>query len=337
MAKRDHEGDVPRFIAGERVHPVLRSIPDNVDPALVATAVMKMFTHHVGWFAGKCRHLPAPVIREVLDRLTTGWVHVFLRLAVPSYAEPVALVAHWQRALQALRDLDLTYAWGSAKRRARFVALASDPQILEAIQGAAANCDNVSLDVLAVLVADGSDASFDALVRHVDPAFVHKDLRLDRLTRLRTHAKATPALTSLLAELDGAVAERNAISPALALGPVIGVGALEPFWFDASIRARESSGGNVPRVQVAVHVDSRAPTWFRVYVVAVHYLDNKSTSFTDSEIYRDDLALGRCDPQGVPAFLTATAKRLRVTWDEPRVRSHLRGVKRARIAAWLTD
>jgi hypothetical protein len=93
--------------------------------------------------------------------------------------------------------------------------LAKNARVLEAIQGTVAHVKQPSDDMLAVLVADGSAASIDALVPHVG-----RD-SLELWKRLRTHAKRTPALDALFAEVEQALDDRVATSPANPLGAEI--------------------------------------------------------------------------------------------------------------------
>jgi hypothetical protein len=264
--------------------------------------------------------------------------HLFLRLAVdPDEAtDDAALAAAWGRAVQALVDTDLTYAWGSRPRRERLRALARDPRMLAAIQGTVANSPEVRLDLLAVLVADGSEASLDALVPHLDPALVAQDIRLDRLQRLRGYAARTPHLDALFAALDAAFAARNAASPALALGPLIGVGEVALLWFRVAFGSRELTVSNVPRIQGSVEVDSRRARWLSVDVTRLtRQLEFETTWFGPAEL-DDALGLGRCEPAELPAWIARAARKLRVTWDdEPHVSSNLRGARRDAIVRWL--
>jgi hypothetical protein len=303
-------------------------------PAPTAAAARKILEHGGGLRFYGLEHLPALTIRELLAAPSKSAAHTFLRLAVPLDGSDAAVVKRWGVAFAALLDLGLTYPWGSTKRKARFRALAKRPAMLAALQGAVANSSKVPLDYLAVLVADGGAASYDALIPHLDAALIGGDARADRLTELRVHARKTPVLNAMFAELDGVLEARRATSPALALGPVIGVGALPELWFDIGLSSRELTHG-VPRIQSHLSIDSRAATWFRVNVAAVHYLDDGHSSFTATTDQRDDLGIGRCAPAELPAWLPGVARKLRIRWDEPLVSSNLRGAKRDRIAAWL--
>jgi hypothetical protein len=339
--KRDPERELERFIASRAQHAdvvqataTLRALPDAIDPklaSLAGTAVIRMCDGGIPTGFRRVR-LPPAVIRDVLARDAAGMEHLFLRLAVPEAAKPAVLVKAWQRALTALVDLAGTGSWGSKARRDTIRALARDRTLLPALQGTVANRKDVPLDMLAVLVADGSAASIDALVPHLDPALVARDERLDRLAKLRTYAKKTPVLDALLGEVDGTLTGRRAASPALAIGQMIGLDSAKAVYFVAAISSPATT------ISIRVTIDSRAASWFEVYASAVDVatMDITVTAFTATQLERDELGLGRCAAAELPAWLARTAKRLGLTWSTPEiVRSNVRGAKRERIARWL--
>lgn len=277
------------------------------------------------------RKLPAHIIRGVLVAKSDGANHLFLRLAVDDEGDDKKLARSWERAVQAIVDCSQLDSWGSKTRRARTRKLAKNARVLQAIQGTVAHLKEPSEDMLAVLVADGSTASIDALVPHLED-------NLELWSRLRTHAKRTPALDALFAEVEGALDKRAATSPALALGPVIGVGKVDVLWFDASISSDERAG-SVARYQGRVKIDSREKDWFEVSIVDISGMfgdgDWKQTEFTSAKIRTDELELGRCDAAGVPAWLAKAASKLGITWEAPYIRTGFRGTKRDQIAKWL--
>ncbi|MDQ3340557.1 MAG: hypothetical protein M4D80_35815 [Myxococcota bacterium] len=283
-------------------------------------------------FGRWARALPPHVMRDVLAAKTDGTHHLLLRLAVDDEGDDKKLARSWDRAVQAIVDCSQLDSWGSKTRRARTRKLAKNARVLQAIQGTVAHVKEPSEDMLAVLVADGSAASIDALVPHVDKN------NLELWKRLRTHAKRTPALDALFAEVEGALDHRAAVSPALALGSVIGIGNVQPLWFDASISSDENAG-SVPRYQGHVMIDSRAAEWFRVSITDIADVFGsggmKHTVFNSAAIHDDDLKLGRCDAAGVPAWLAHAEKTLGIEWGIPYIRTGLRGKKRDQIANWL--
>ncbi|HEY1552214.1 MAG TPA: hypothetical protein VGG28_30515 [Kofleriaceae bacterium] len=274
-------------------------------------------------------------VREQLARDSRAARDVLLKLAVPADLDDAALMEHWQRAIDALRGLDLGYAWGSKQRRARFRELAADREMLAAIQGAAALSDDVPLDMLAVLVADGSDASIDALIPHLGGALATGDDRINWLRDLRIHAADTPRLNAMFAELDATYVERNARSPALELGPAIGLGEVDALWFGFSLYSTAVDSFRAPIVQAAIRVDNCKPQWFDVTmskagVTGFSYYGVGATT--------DRLGLGPCAPAELPAWLARAATTLDIEWEPLQpysLSSNLRGKRRARLEAWL--
>lgn len=335
----DHAAELTKVLAGERIADLgktMRSLPAGIDAALVAKVVLMMIDRPFG-LGRTCKQIPPRAIQEVLATETPGPNHLFLRLAVPTDLPAPLLSTRWAAALQALLDLDTEYAWGSRRKRAKFAKLAGDPIMLPAIQGTVAGSPEVSLAMLAVLAVDGSDTSYDALVSHIDTAFKAGDRRLDMLRHLRTHAAHTPALDALFAEIDGAIRARNDASPALALGPIIGVGAVKALWFTVSLASTRRTRNRVPWIQGGLAIDSRSKAWFSASLSTVEpdFSAGKSTRFDATELQLDQLGLGRCDPAALPRWLADAAARLDITWDFTIARSSLRGAKRDRVLAWL--
>lgn len=333
------EAELRRYLAGEHldVTDAMRSLPPTVDPALVIGVVEKVIDRR-RWVAKLCNKLPPRAIRGLLAASLDHPNHLFLQLAVAPVVDDTELLRSWSHALEAMIDLDASYNWGSAPLKAKIAKLVADKPILAAIQGTVAHSENAPLIMLAVLVADGSDASYDALVRHIDTAFTARDRRLDLLKRLKTHAVKTPALDALFVDLDGALQQRNDDSPALHLGPMIGVGKVAVLWFDVRLSSTRKTTSNVPWIQGSVEVDSRSESWFRVWAATVNPVvssDDRHTSFSSSGVQDDTLELGPCMPAEYPAWLAKTAAKLKIEWEPFSPRSNLRGKKRDRIAAWL--
>jgi hypothetical protein len=272
------------------------------------------------------------VIRELLARSIDHVTHTFLRLAVPLDSSDEEIQQRWKRALGTLHDLDLTYAWGSRQKRARFRALAADPVMLAAIQGTVAHCTNVRIDWLAVLVADGSAASYDALVPHIDAAVVGCDGRLDRLRQLRTHAVDTATLRTLFAEIDDTLAARHAASPALALADRLGIGPVTTLRFRTWLWSR---GPGVPPVQGAVEIDSTHARWFHLYLIVSN--SGARTTLENDVVTADGLGLGPCELHHLPGWISRASRTLDVQWQPFRVTTNLQGRKRAALLGWLEE
>lgn len=324
---------------------VLKALPDDVDPALAARAAVGLIgdSYHSTWlFARTCRRLPVPVIRACLELLEADRrPHAFiLREYVRREAKDDVLAVDWDEALQVLLGLETTYAWGSKQKRAKFQALADQPRVLQALQTAAVACEQVSLDLLAVLAADGSEASLDALIPHIERAVRQQDWELDRLQDLRTHARSTPVMDDLFSRMKALFEARQARSPALGLAKALGFGELDAFWFQVHISSPEFDGAPAYMHQVHLSVDSRSATWFHVSLSASNPADMlrpRSTSFNSDKVYCDDLGLGTCVPSDFPAWLAASAERLRTRWnfDQLSLGTSLRGKKRNQLERWL--
>lgn len=307
----------------------LRALPRNANLELATRAVFRLLDHP-HWLAA-CGELPVHVIRGVLAAKAEHPVQLFLQLAISSDLKAVAMKKAWLAAIEALRELaDTKYPLGTDERTSELARLAKQPAVLQAIQGVAANSAEVPLEMLIVLAIDGSDASIDALIPHLDLALGHRDARLERLARVRPFIKPTPALAAVFAELDGAVDARRATSPALAFAKAIGLPVTDVFWCSFLLR----SGGAVPEFQGSVRIDSREDRWFRVELTHLHASDRALdvTTRFDTETVDDALSIGRCEPIDLPAWLRMTATTKKLSWDRFYVRSN---VEPKPIETWL--
>jgi len=311
----------------EQIHAAIRKLPATVDAELAADVALEILVDSAWAFSRDCKRLPPAVMRELLQRKATDSTHIYLTLAVDPDASDAQLAKSWSRAIQGLADLEIINSWHSKQKKEKFQALAHDHHLLPAIQGAAANGENVSNNMLAVLVADGSDESMDALIPHLE----HD--RLDALRLLQVHARDTPRLRALFAELHREAEKLG--SPAQQIARLVGLPEAKQFWFKAMIWS-EAPEGRIASVQTHVEVDSRKARWFAVDVarVAGGTIDGHTT-FTHDEVHGDTLSIGRCDAPEVPNWLAKVAKKLRVTWGRPFISSNVRGTKREQIARWL--
>ena len=168
----------------------IRKLPADIDPVLAADVALEILVDSAWVFSRDCKRLPPTVMRDLLRRKPKDATHVYLTLAVDPDETDAQLAKSWGRAIQGIADLETINRWHSTQKKEKYAALAKDHHLLPAIQGAAANGENVSNDMLAVLVADGSDESMDALIPHLE----HGGDRLDSLRLLRVHARNTPRL-----------------------------------------------------------------------------------------------------------------------------------------------
>ncbi|NTX06676.1 hypothetical protein [Myxococcus sp. CA040A] len=333
----------------ERLIKVLKKLPVDVDPMLAAGAALQLLPadrSFFGSFGQHCQRLPAPVIRAVLERLA-GDVRpavFFLRESVDREGSDEALCASWRTALQGMLDLNVTYGWGSKQRKAKLQGLAENPVLLQAIQTVVVASEEVSLDMLAVLTIDASEASLDALIPHVERAVQSQGWELDRLEDLRTHARSTPALDALFERMEALLQARRARSPALELARALGFGELDVFWFKLYAAGGEEGDARSMTYRHHCHltVDSRAPVWFS-FSMSTWGPDGEPGRIVpvfdfDSEgLQNDTLGLGACEPTRFPEWMALAAKRLRSDWDleQVSVMSSLRGRQRTRLVKWL--
>jgi hypothetical protein len=276
---------------------------------------------------------------------------IILYVMVGAAPSDDVLTERWQKAVEVLRELNLSYGWGSKKLRERLAALAKRPDVLAALQTAAVGGDqrrlrrrgkvlasdhSVSATILAVLCADGSATSVDALMPHFDRAERDGD-RLKTLLRLRSHANPDSELvTSLLDTAKRRLDALSADSPAAALAKQIGFGRLKVFWFNVRISSTTLTSGNVPLYQGSVRVDSRAGSeWYSVWLTCLARSADRDTTFGSARDDRDGLALGRCSAAELPKWLRETQKKLSMTFGY-HLSTHLRGKKKTALLAWLS-
>ncbi|MCA9587121.1 MAG: hypothetical protein KC657_17455 [Myxococcales bacterium] len=319
---------------------VLRALPAGVDVPLVARVVVDLLDDNA-WYCGRsCRALPAPFIRATLaalaERPELVW-GTFVRAHVDGRRD---IQEAWAEALEAVLDLNTTYAFGSKPQRAKLAKIASDPRGLAACRAAAASRSaEVPWTVLGVLVVDGHEASLDALIPTIGRAIADEDRSLDLLEDLRRHA--SPAALALLDTAAETLAGRRARSPVLELGRVLyGVDAPEELRFSFTLTSEEVAFDGLALVQAHVKVDSTAADPFRVSLSRRKECALAAWAMTDIDLggaRSDELQLGGTTLLELPEYLARAADRLRVRWrwDELAPRTRLRGERRKRLVQWL--
>jgi len=316
----------------------LKRLPDDVDAALAAAHVLSMIPDDSAsaWGLGRsCQRLPATVIREVVRLLpneATSVVRLFLREYVTPSLADAALKDAWVEAMHALLDLNVTYAWGSRQRKAKLQSLAKRPRVVSAVQAAVVGSANASLDMLAVLAIDSSEASIDALL----PLFSDGKQQA-RLEALATHAAKTPAMKALLA---GATRNREAkertSSAVEVIGRLVGDPSLERVKFSVSFGSTELQRGDVPLIQAYLSVNSAKDVWWSMSVTRVDRAWKMPTnSFGAEGAKQDDLDLGSCAFEELPTWVEQAAKKLQVEFRVAFLSGSLRGKKREAFTAWL--
>ncbi|HEY1552211.1 MAG TPA: hypothetical protein VGG28_30500 [Kofleriaceae bacterium] len=274
-----------------------------------------------------------PELRARLAREALNKTDLLLKLVAALDLDDDELQRRYMRAQDALSLLQpKEWRWGSKEQRADFRELAADAEFLTALQGVVASDLDVPIEWLGVLVTDGSDASIDALIPRFVSALDNRDERLDQLRKLSKHVAGTPAVRKMLAEITTTHDERNARSPALALGPTSGIGDVTELRFHGSLGSNERIR-SAQLVRLNLRVDSRESTWFTC---------NASVSIEGTQRFitaksLEKFGLPPCEPLRLTSWLTTIALRFEVTWAPFELRySNLRGKKRRQLIAWLS-
>lgn len=271
-------------------------------------------------------------IRKLLRRTKRDADHVIAQLLVSPELGDAELLAGWKRARRVLHDLR-TYVWGTAQKKKNLAKLAADAEALDAIRGASARGKGVTLSMLGVLALDGAPESIDALLPHLDPALTAADHRLDWIEQLSRLPITSPAVKKILREVDATRAARNARSPALALGPIIGIGEVEVLKLDCRcFSGRAYDGG--------VMIDSTRADWLYVYVRRFEEVRGLAelqaqTETRNGRLGENSLKLGLCRPEELPAYFARAERTLRCRFEWIPPMTNLRGKKRERLMAWL--
>ncbi|MFO0594120.1 MAG: hypothetical protein U0228_02415 [Myxococcaceae bacterium] len=337
LSKREAEAAL-RSKDWRKLGDALKRLPADVDAELAASVVLARLDDRAWAFARTCQHLPASVIRALhgqLQKSATKRDRILLVSMIDGSDDDAALRAQWAEALKVFLDLDLTYGWGSKQRKERFQALAKRPRVVRAIQAAVVgDAANPSLDMLAVLSIEASDASVDALI----PIFAGGS-QGTWLELLRTHASKTPALTALL---DGQTArreEKERTSPAVAfVQKVLKLDeAPETVSVRVTINSVDENRNGVPLYQGSLSIDSKYDGWWSVHVSRVDDSDDyRAIAFGLEGKGRDAFGLGTCTIEELPSWLAAAQKKLKIRWHVvDTVYGSLRGKKREQLAAWL--
>ncbi|MFT3709907.1 MAG: hypothetical protein QM817_19935 [Archangium sp.] len=319
----------------------LQRLPADVDAELAARVALSQIGdgYNAGWGFGRaCQRLPPHVIRRVVELLpaeSQSAQRIFLREAMRGdQKNDAALVNAWVLALQSLLDLSLTYAWGSKQRKAKLKALAGHPQIVSAIQAAVVGSDGGTIDMLAVLAIDASDASIDALL----PVFSKGD-PYSRLEMLKVHATMNAAMTAMLEMVTKRRTSKEEASGAAAfVSKVLALDEpLKTVKCTVWLSSEQLNRSGVPLYQGTLVIDSKWDSWWSVAITQVTgAFEMKRTGFGASEDVDDELGLGHCTIHDLPKWLAAAAKKLKVKWNTDAVaRGSLRGKKRDELTAWV--
>lgn len=316
---------------------VLWRLPLDVDRRIVAKAALRLFVPERRGsynFARGAHSLPADVIPLVIKGLKKHRNHATALYVVEAMRDSVR-TEDWREALGALFDMERdNFSWGSKERRGWIQATAKNPRLLAAVQAAVVGGAEPHRDMFGVLVADGSEASMDALLPHFARAERDATSLLEQLKKLETHAKKTPAFEAMLASVQRRLATRNEKSPCLALARSLG--------FEGDrFRGRVALWSTNSRYEGMVTLDSKKAKWLSVFLrnptgpVIVGWLRRPTTAFDNESLRTDDLKLGASALADLPAWLARAEKKLKIQWRTDAATLDLRKADAARVTEWL--
>jgi len=286
-------------------------------------------------FARSIEALDAVVVRAVLGELE-GWAaqgpidprdterrraaSIFLRAAVDDASDDTLLVT-WRQAVNALKVFESQYAWGSKEKASRLRDVQGDARLVEASRAAAVGSQVVPLELLAVLALDGSEASADALLPHVERA-LSDEAQLEPLFRLGRYAAKTKAMTSLMTLITDRLEAARSVSAVMELAKSLGLASGPRFRVDVRVSGDGNTGFNVS-------LDSARPgAAFRGWVDTGDRTKHRLLNLEDGTTV--------CSLSELPLWLRNAAKELGTSWKfETASAHHLRGPRLKAFLSWL--
>lgn len=326
--KRLTAAEANAALAGHKWFEAMRALPDDVDVNAASERMLE-------WVDGKlyalhryASALPTSVLEAGLKKMNAAPTRAGRLVVLELTKAGIA----WKEITAVLASLDRTYAWGSKQMKAIFRSLADRPETLAAIQTAVVGDLTARVSFLAVLAADGSDASVDALL----PRFT--DESSDQLLAdLQKHAAKTDALDAMFRAVAQRRSVKNQRSPATAfVSALLGV-PLEKVSIQATLNCVELNTNNVPRYQGNLRIDSEAGQWWSVYlsqVVPTGRGEGQTYFGVDGE-KADRLKLGTCTLEELPKWVKRAEKTLGITFGVSDPYGSLRGKKREAFRDWL--
>ncbi len=246
---------------------------------------------------------------------------LFLHAAVDT-TNDASLARSWSAAVEALKIFESQYAWGSKQKAARLAHVRADPQLVEACRAAAVGVQRVPLELLAVLVMEGSEGSADALMPHVERA-LKNELELEPLAQLVRYAANTKAMSALVSVVETALEASRGDSKAMALATKLGIASGKRFRVEARVTG---TGG----ASFWIDVDSTRPgAGYRGWV-------HEAATRGESLVSEDGEACAELD--AFPRWIGAWARAHSVEWSfDTATTRHLRGPRLTRFLAWLSS
>jgi hypothetical protein len=268
-------------------------------------------------FEGFFAKLPLPVLRACVDELAQQKAPPPLSRYLLGFASGAEdLRAAWRAAVETLPLLSSARKWGARPHKQEIRFLAAQPQLVDALRGAVVVGDDLPNAWRAVLVAEGSEASVDALLPTVDRAFREGGRLLQEIDALRPFSES-PAMLALFDENARRLQEQRDSSPARRLGALIGLGNTKRVRFAVVLESTQETLG-MPAARGYLRVDSNEAEWFSGWLARWSSLPVFCT-----------------DAFTAPAFFAREAKRLGMTLRIANVQLCRTERERALIRRWL--
>jgi hypothetical protein len=280
---------------------VLHGLPDDVDVELVMGPLRRALPRdgvhdpHRTALPGYFTKLPLSVLRACVAELARQKNPPPLSrylLGFVSGAED--LQAAWRAAVETLPLLSSTRKWGGRPHKQEIRLLAAQPQLVDALRGAVVVGDDLPNSWRAVLVAEGSEASVDALLPTIDRAFREGGRLLQEIDALRPFSES-PSMLALFDENARRLQEQRDNSPARRLAALIGLGKQKRVRFAVALESTQETLG-MPAARGYLRVDSNEARWFSGWLARWNELPVDCT-----------------DAFSAPAFFAREAKRLGAT------------------------
>jgi hypothetical protein len=170
---------------------------------------LKLYEWNWFRFSKSCENLDEARARGVLEALKKNLDAgvVFIATAI----DEANFLDSWKAALVGLKRLDSLANFGSAEKRKQLESIAQNPRLVSAAQAAAVFDQRTvaKLELLAVLMLDGSEASMDALIPSVELALKSDATRFKALKRF---ANKSPGMEALFAKIETASEQAKSAS-----------------------------------------------------------------------------------------------------------------------------
>lgn len=329
-----HEADTA--LAGPDWHLVTKQLPDDVDLELAVGHALDSLDTQPSVFASYFAEIPRAVRDACLAMIRasprSAWRILVLELSARGMP--------WKDIAATIRLIDQPNQWGSKKTKELVEQLASSTAIVAAIQAAVVGDASADTTMLAVLAAEGSEASIDALLpRFVDP-------RRERdFESFMPFIAAKTTVNAMAETVATRRTGRNLESPATAFISSLVGAPLEEVKLFVRLASVELNDARVRQFQGGLFIESDANPWWRVSLARivsvpiragmVESSEAERTSFGDGIETFDALELGATAIKALPQWLRRAETKLGIRFVVSEPSGSLHGTKRDAVRDWL--